>query len=396
MNRIISTAAIFVATALCCQAQTLSEILQSIAQNSPELRSAQWEQQAQVEDIKAQARLANPEVEFNYLWSNESTRRHDFRLTQSFDLALLSGQRAKEAAAGKELLAIEYRALRQQVLLEAEKTCIDIVFCNALIEELEKHLHDAETIAQAYKRKAELGEASVLEQNNAALHLSNVSGKLKKAELERKRLLLDLAAMNCGNRLDISTSDIDSFYADKEYVLPEDFREYFDKAAELSPALAYVKQQIEISNYRLGIEKSMRMPELTLGYMAEVANPEAYRGITIGISIPVWDQSTKIRKAKAEVEAAKSRKNEAVQAYYFQLASNFHNAVGLQDISRSYRESLDKSDNREYLKKAQAQGEISVIEYISELELFYENIEGTLSAEREFRLALAELTAVFL
>ena len=377
-------------------AQTLPEVLQSVESRNAALQSAQWRKLADEEDLKGRAQPANPEVEFNYLWGNVDARRHDFKVTQSFDLALLSGQRAKEAASGKELLAIEYRAQRQEVLLEAEKVCIDLVFNNALREALREHLTDAEHFVAAYTRKVELGDASVLELNNARLHRSEVSGKLAKAELEHSRLSLELSRLNGGETIEIAETEIDAFLSGLNRPLPESFAEYFDQASEQSPALAYVREQIELRDRQLRVEKAGRLPELTVGYMSEITSEDPFRGVTFGISIPLWNQSSKVRAAKANLEAAKSQKEEAFQTCWHQLASQYAEAEGLRELSLAYRSGLEEADSREYLKKAQAQGEISVIDYISEIDLFYENLEETLDAECAYRQAVAELNALYL
>ena len=377
-------------------AQTLPEVLQSVESRNAALQSAQWQKLADEEDLNGRAQPANPEVEFNYLWGNVDARRHDFKVTQSFDLALLSGQRAKEAASGKELLAIEYRVQRQEVLLEAEKVCIDLVFNNALREALREHLTDAEHFVAAYTRKVELGDASVLELNNARLHRSEVSGKLAKAELEHSRLSLELSRLNGGETIEIAETEIDAFLAGLNRPLPESFAEYFDQASEQSPALAYVREQIELRDRQLRVEKAGRLPELTVGYMSEITSEDPFRGVTFGISIPLWNQSSKVRAAKANLEAAKSQKEEAFQTCWHQLASQYAEAEGLRELSLAYRSGLEEADSREYLKKAQAQGEISVIDYISEIDLFYENLEETLDAECAYRQAVAELNALYL
>jgi outer membrane protein, heavy metal efflux system len=377
-------------------AQTLSEVLQSVESRNATLQSAQWQKLSEEEDLKGRAMPANPEVEFNYLWGSVDARRHDFRVTQSFDFALLSGQKAKETASGKELLAIEYRAQRQDILLEAEKVCIEMVFNNALREALTQHLTDAEHFVAAYTRKVELGDASVLELNNARLHRSEVSGKLAKAELEHSKLSLELSRLNGGEAIEITETDIDAFLAGADRPLPESFAEYFEQASEQSPALAYVKEQIELRDRQLKVEKASRLPELTLGYMSEITSEDPYRGITFGISIPLWNQSSKVRSAKANLEAAKSQKEEAYQTCWHQLASQYAEAEGLREMSLAYRSGLEEADSREYLKKAQEQGEISVIDYISEIDLFYENLEETLDAECAYRQALAGLNAIYL
>lgn len=58
------------------------------------------------------------------------------------------------------------------------------------------------------------------------------------------------------------------------------------------------------------------------------------------------------------------------------------------------RASLGETDSRDYLLSAQSKGEISMIEYLVETDQYYEALEQTLSAERDYHQALARLNAV--
>ena len=180
------------------------------------------------------------------------------------------------------------------------------------------------------------------------------------------------------------------------YVLPGEFETFFEEASEASPAINYVKQEMDVKSRQLGLDRTAWLPDLTVGYMSEIAQPEAYRGLTLGVSIPLWSNASKVRRSKVELDAARSRKDEAVHSFYYDMLSEYRMAQGLKDIAMEYRAGLDKADNREFLMKAEGQGEISIIEYITEIDLFYENLEKTLEAERDYQQALASLTSMML
>ena len=55
------------------------------------------------------------------------------------------------------------------------------------------------------------------------------------------------------------------------------------------------------------------------------------------------------------------------------------------------RASLTDTDYRDYLLSALTRGEISMIDYLVENDLYYEALEQTLESEREYRYALAAL-----
>lgn len=376
-----------------CHAQTVADVLQSIEENNPSLRSARFEREAGEAENRAEALPESPEVEFNYLWGDdEMGNRHDFRVTQSIDFATITGQKSGMASARNELAGLEYKAARQDILLEAKQHCIDLVYFNALRDELEFHLSNAEKLVSAYERKVELGGASVLELNNARLHCSTVRGQLMKVDLERENLLLELQRMNGGDPVSCTQSDLSALSC----LLPDDFDTFFNEASEASPAMRYVQQQMDVQKRQLNMDRTAWLPDLTVGYMSEIAQPEAYRGLTIGVAVPLWSNAAKVRRSKAELSAAQSRKDEAVQSFYYELLGEYRQAKGLQNIASGYRESLDSADNREYLLKAEEQGEISIIEYITEIDLFYENLEQTLEAERDWQQSLAVLTSMML
>lgn len=393
MLRTILTAALaFCGIALAAQTP-LERVLGEIERNNPTLKSARLEQEAMFLENKEEALLPDPEIEFNYLWGNDNARRHDFAISQSIDFALLSGQRSNLSSGKNALASLEYKAMRQDVLLEAEKACIELVYYNALEQELSFHLSNARTLVDAYEKALELGESSALEMNNAMLHHTDIKGQLEKARLGKKKAQTLLKSLNGGQEPSLSLTGFDSLGMSP---LSPDFDSFFDYASAESPAVNYAKSNIDVSEAELKINRRAWVPGLSIGYMAEVAKPEAYRGLTFGVSIPLWSNSNKVKQSKAKYTAAKIRKDETIQAFYFQLLSLYDEASALKSIAEGYRAALDTSDNRELLKKARQQGEISLIEYISELDLYYENLLDTLEAEKDYNMALAELTAVLL
>lgn len=384
-----------IATAFLCGsaafAQNIDGILRSIEENNPSLEAARLELKAGEYENLSERLLDDPEVEFNYLWGGEEVgNRHDVSVSQSFDFGLLSGQRSRLANGKNELLAIEYKAARQEVLLEAEQVCIDLAYYNALCNEFERHLANADKLVSAYSRKLELGESTALELNNTQLLRNAINGKLNRMKLERSRLQNELVRLNGGQAIDFSSLGV------QLAPVNSDFETFFAEASEASPAINYARQQIEVSKSQLKLDQTAWAPGLSLGYMAEITKAEPFRGVTVGVNIPLWRNASKVRQSKAAYAAAESRKSDAVQNFYYGLLSKYNEAVGLRTIAEEFRNALEKADNRTLLTKAEEQGEISIVEYITEIELYYENLMDTLEAERDYQHALAELTSSLL
>jgi hypothetical protein len=62
--------------------------------------------------------------------------------------------------------------------------------------------------------------------------------------------------------------------------------------------------------------------------------------------------------------------------------------------AEKYRQSLAAVNNTDLLKKALDTGEISLLDYILEIGLYYNTVIQTLETERNYQKAFAELSAV--
>ena len=114
----------------------------------------------------------------------------------------------------------------------------------------------------------------------------------------------------------------------------------------------------------------------------------------MGVNIPLWSNTNKVKQSRAKIAAAESRKAAAEQQFYFDLLVQYNRAASLKENSELMRASLSETDSRDYLLTAQSRGEISMIEYLVETDQYYEALEQTLAAERDYHQALAQLNAV--
>jgi outer membrane protein TolC len=121
---------------------------------------------------------------------------------------------------------------------------------------------------------------------------------------------------------------------------------------------------------------------------------QQYQGIMLGISVPLWENKNRIKQAKASVAASEAREIDNRQQWYSQLQILYERTAGLKTIAEAYRQSLATVNNTDLLKKALDSGEISMLEYMLELGLYYNVINQALEAERDYQKSFAEFTAV--
>jgi outer membrane protein TolC len=384
---LIITAALLASLPLQAQ-NSLGAVLEAIAANNTTLKALRETAEAQKAENRTGIYLSNPEVEFGYLWGRpaaEVGHRTDFSLKQSFDMATLMGMKSRLAKGQNTLVELQYRASRLEVLLEAKRYCIELVYCNALRRELSLRLEYAETIAAACRQRMDRGDASQLEYNKAQLNLAAAQGETARLEVERKALLLQLKRLNGG--IDITLDD-DQYSTP---ALPPRFDEWLAQAAQRNPVLEYARQEVLVGQRQLALSKASWLPALTAGYMLERAAGQQYQGLTLGLSLPLWENKNRVHQAKAAAAAAEWRETDSRQQFHSRMQALYLRATGLQAAAEQYRRSLSTASNTALLEKALDAGEISLLDYILETGLYYAAVNQTLEAERDYQLAAAEL-----
>ncbi len=73
------------------------------------------------------------------------------------------------------------------------------------------------------------------------------------------------------------------------------------------------------------------------------------------------------------------------------ILSLYAKAIGLQNNAIDYKSRLKDFNSTELLKKALDKGEITLIDYILELTIYYESINKLLRSELEMNKTVAEL-----
>ena len=381
-------------TAACCvQAQNeVERVLQSVEQHNTTLVALRHETEAAKVGNHTNLNLPNPEVEFGYLWGSPSSigHRKDVSAVQSFDFATVSGAKRRLARQQDALADWQYKESRMQLLLEAHHLCLDAIYYNAMCKELMQRKQYAEEITSAQQKRLEQGDINRIEYNQVKLDLAAVCAELMRCNTERAAVMAELQRLNGGEPLLIEATDYPAV------AIANDFEAWYAEAEQKSPALAYVKQQIDVANRELAVRRADGLPTVSLGFMGEYVSGENYQGVKVGMSIPLWANKNRVRQAKAEVEAAKARQTDARQQFYSRLHNLFVQQRGLRQVVQSYQEALRATDNTSLLKKALDAGSISTMDYLLGARMYYDAVNQKMDACRAWQKTVAEMQAVLL
>jgi cobalt-zinc-cadmium efflux system outer membrane protein len=384
-NIIALIAIIALSTSLFAQ-NDIDTVLAKIERNNTRLSALQKRAEANKIGNKTGNYLQNPEIEFNYSWSNDVIgNRTNYSATQEFDFPTAYSNKKAISRIKNKQVELKYQKQRKELLLNARLICYDLIYTNALTEELSKRLDHAQSIANAYKSKFDIGETNILEYNKAQLNLLNVSKKMDALSIEKEALQAELTRLNGDILINFTESEF------QVTVLPDDFEKWYVQAEKSNPLLNWLKKKVELSQKQISLNKAMSLPKFQAGYMSEsVAGPD-FKGVSVGLSIPLWENKNTVKYAKANALAIENKTADNKMQLYSHLKVLHTKAISMQDNVNDYKSKLQLFNNSELLKKALDKGEITLIDYILELSIYYESVNNLLKLERDMNKVIAKL-----
>lgn len=390
MNRnLFATIVMAMAISTASAQDQYAEALKEIETNS--LALAAYREQAEAQKLEGKVGLtpSDPEVEVGLLWGSPEAigRRRDVSISQELDFPTVYVHLSRLSRL-KGLSADHlYAARRMQLLLEAKKLLIEMVSQNALASIYNAHLEGATRMAEAYEKMELTGEASRLDLNKALLNLARAESLCREAAMEQERIATELQRLNGGKPIDFQTSS----YATP--LLPADFEAWRAAMHERNPEVLLLNAEADTRDREVKLAKAEGLPRLKLGYMGEFTDGENYQGITLGLSIPLWENRGKVRHAKAAALYSRTEALDAMTAYDLSLSNLYRKARSLEKTVEAFKQTLQAGETRLMLQKAFNAGEINLAEYVVETDYLIEAETSLIEAQRDLELVMAELGA---
>ena len=372
-------------------------LLSSIERNNTTLIALRTEAEARKLENRTGITLADPEVGYKHMWEGgeESGNLSELTVTQSIDLATVMGQRTRVAREQNLLIDEEYRMARMEILLDAQLTLVDLAYYNALAAELDRRLGHARRVVEAERTRLESGDTDALSHNNVLLSLSALEAEEARIDMERNVLIARLTALNGGVTLDnLESLDALEFLEFLDNLDNLDFSSWYAEAEAHLPQLAQARQLSEVRSGELALAKASHLPSLSATYINERHTVGTRsQGVAVGVSIPLWANKNRVRSARTALQAAEAQQTDAELQLRSAFEQEFTRVKGLHHTAMLYRRALDEANNSTLLEKAMDEGYISVLEYLQGIELYYDYLDRSLSADRDYHRALATLEA---
>ena len=389
MKRYIILAASLVAMSAMAQSP-LDNILQSVAENNNSIKATQQDVSAAQTELSAENCLENTSFEFEYLWAEKQVpggNKYGFSIMHGFDFPTVYGQRRNLINAQNALGTSQINYVRQSVLLDARNLYIKIVYLNKQIEIVTEREYIARSLVDMYKTRLDAGDASRLDVNKVEIERLSQSSRLKMLINERNAAIADLVACNGGKVLPINATEIAHYPL---IAMPTSLDEVTAQWQEADANINMLRKQQQVAESFTAVSKEGWIPKFELGYKQAYEVGDMFYGLAVGVSLPLFKTSNEVKTAQARALSL-SLQNEVANAELTAEVSQLYNeATTLKDALDDYT-LLSEQNNRDMLLKALEAGQISLIEYMSDIAQLNEAEENRLMLEYQYYLALSNL-----
>lgn len=365
----------------------IGHALESIEVNNTTLKAYREQANADKVGNKTGINMANPEVEFGYMWpdSQLEQNRWNFSVSQSFDFPTAYRYKSQLAKGKNQQVDLEYDRQRREILQQARLLCVELAYQNKLNKELHHRVESARELSNAYQKSFEQGNIDILERNKTKLNLLNIEKSLQMNEVELNTLKTELQRLNGGEPMSV---DVDSY---SQYDFPLNFIEWFERIKTNNPQIVKAAQDVVLSKKQEQLTRSLNLPKITAGYAREREEGRIFQGFTVGVSIPLWEGRNTVKHQKVQTSALQMQQIDIQLQFRNTLKGNYERASKLAGLLKEYGDALTVTNNKDLLQKALDKGQLSLINYLLELTVYYETLDKFYETERDYFLAVSEL-----
>ncbi|HLF50880.1 TolC family protein [Flavobacterium sp.] len=365
----------------------MDKVLAEIGKNNKTIQSNKQYWNAQKIQYNTGNSLYNPTVEYDYLKGSPANagNQTDIVVTQSFDFPTVYGK--KNQLAQQQILQADLylQAANQELLLEAKKICIELVYRNKLQIPLAKRKEATEKWLGHFKKKLESGDGTILEVNKAEIQLLEI----KKQFLENASFIVklneQLTSLNGGTA--IAFNDVTYFDVP---VIPN-----FETLEKEIEAQDYIRKTLEqekvIAQKQIDVSKALTLPKMEIGYHYQGILGQTYNGIHTGITLPLWESKNTVKLQNAKMNFAETALTDHTNEHYYEIKQLYGHYESLKGIMEDYRKINNSVEPIKLLDKALSAGQISVLEYFVELNYYNAAFNSYLEIEKEYFDVVATL-----
>ncbi|MGQ8870224.1 CusA/CzcA family heavy metal efflux RND transporter [Myroides sp. TSA_177.3] len=353
---------------------SLDEALALARENNQSLQASRANVLSQEQLVKTAYDIPKTEVSMGYGYLNGKAQR---------DMSLNVSQALSPFTYGKKknILQKEYESAEIQlqgktiaVEFEIKQTWENILYAQSKKKLLEQQFTLLKAFSKSAKLRYETGETTLMESNVAQAKEQEIS-----VLITQNTTFLQNEKSKIKTFLNLETD----FELSERELIYDEHDPWADLNLEENNSLQLANKEIERVEATRKLEKSLLLPDVTLGYSIESeaglrANGTNYGrelripSYTVGLSIPIFfgSQSKKIKAMKYSLEQAELEKNYLHKQLSESVQQQLEIISAQQSVIDYYKESalLNASIIQDHANKSYNNGDISYVEYIQSME----------------------------
>lgn len=372
--------AIFIILSLSVHSQTsINYIFSQIEQNNAGLQYMQQATLAAKTGNKTINNLKNPSFSYSHKYHDEQ-----ISVSQSFDFPTAYYYRSQVNKLKGKQLDVLYEKYRQELLLTAKLTCLNIIFLNQQNEVLHTRHQNAIDLAALYQERVNEGKSDPLEKNKIDLERINTEANLKSVEASLMSARSQLQALNGGiplefdllaytdTTLDINLSEVQQAFLSSDYKL--------------------IAQHLttEINRKEITVTRTNSLPDIEIGIKKNILYDHT-PGYSVGLSLPLFENRNKLKVAKLNLTASKLQGENVARELESECDQLVIQYNSLKESLIQFRRLFKTQNNLDIINKYIHNENITMIDYFVELNSYYASLETLLELENQFQIVSAKL-----
>ncbi len=365
----------------------IENILAQIGKNNKTIQATAQYYEAQKLQFKTGNTPSNPFAEYEFLSGSPANagNQQDFTIAQQFDFPTAYIKKSQLAKTQTAQTEFQLNASRQDVLFEAKKNCIQLVYHNKLQVQLTAQKQNTEKLLADFQTMLDKGDGNIMDVNKAKLQLIEIKKQFQENVSAVNQLNQKLTELNGG--IDISLSD--TIYPISPPV-PQ-FAQLENDYESADPLLKILQQQKLIAQKQVELSKSLWLPKLEIGYHYQAILGQTYNGIHTGISIPLWENKNTVKLKKAQILFNDFELSAHTNEHFYHIKHIYEKYSNLKITLQEYQSVFSTLNNTMLLNKALALGEITTIQYFMEINYYSQGLSSYLQTEKDYHITIAEL-----
>ena len=367
-------------------AQGIDSVLSAIETNNIQLKAMRAEINAATHELKAENSLDGPSIEYSPFFRRGASgvASSEMVVSQEFDFPTLYAARGKSGKLQRNVLDKGLDSSRRDILLNAKLTCLELVYLDRQKEILAEREAVAVELQKLFGKRFDEGEVNILEVNRVKIENMEVLAAVAENRAAISRARNALTALNG----DIPVDPGEISYPEIPLWLISD--EGAPSLTENDTELKAAHASIEAARQEINVSRQGWLPKITLGYRRNTELDEASNGFLVGVSVPIFSNSSKVKAAKSRLVASQLNMDDTRARIANEVTSSLAELKSLHGVISLYDLPLMKK-TLALMKKSVELGNMSVIDFYIESDKIYSKIQDYLSLENRYHTLAATL-----